>query len=64
MAAPKRATHAVSHPRLYLAVEGKLTHFEKGKQLTLNGKQAKKLGSRVTPISAGGTADISEPSGD
>jgi len=50
MAAPKRPTHVVEHKRLYLAVKGKLSHIEKGTQLTLTEKQAAGLGRRVRSL--------------
>ena len=58
MAAPKRATHVVEHKRLYLSVEGKLTHFPKGKTLTLTAKQAQKLDNRVKSLKDDDTTDL------
>ena len=46
------ATHKVVHPKLFLAVEGKLQKIEVGTQLTLNDKQVKTLGAKVEPIKA------------
>lgn len=40
MAAPKRETHVVTHPSLYLRVNGKLQEMEVGSKLTLSDKQA------------------------
>lgn len=40
MAAPKRPTHVVTHPSLYLRVNGKLQEMEVGAQLTLDSNQA------------------------
>ena len=40
MAAPKRPTHVVTHPSLYLRVNGKLQEMDVGAQLTLDDKQA------------------------
>lgn len=40
MAAPKRPTHVVTHPSLYLRVNGKLQEQEVGSQLTLDDKTA------------------------
>ena len=44
------ATHKVVHPKLFLAVEGKLQKIEVGTQLTLSDKQVKVLGAKVAPI--------------
>ena len=40
MAAPKRPTHVVSHPSLYLRVNGRLQEMAVGAQLTLSDGQA------------------------
>ena len=58
MAAPKRPTHVVEHGRLYIAVDGKIQHVEKGTQLTLNEKQAKGLGPRVRSLKDVGSLDL------
>ena len=50
MANTKKATHVVTHPRLYLAVNGKLQHVEQGHEVTLSAAQAKSLGSKVEAI--------------
>ena len=59
MAAPKKPTHRVAHPRLFLAVEGKLQAMPVGHQLTLTDKQAKGLGLRVQSLKDSGTSDLS-----
>lgn len=43
MAAPKRPTHVVIHPSLYLRVNGQIQQMEKGAHLTLDGKTAERL---------------------
>lgn len=43
MAAPKKATHEVIHPKQFLAVGGKLQHVKAGTQLALSEKQAEAL---------------------
>lgn len=58
MAAPKRSTHVVEHKRLYLAVDGKVQHVEKGTQLTLNEKQARGLGARVRSLKDASSLDL------
>lgn len=58
----KQPTHVVKHKRLYLAVDGVLTHMPEGKQLTLTAKQAKGLGKRVAPIGDGEVADLTPAS--
>jgi len=55
-----KATHVVSHQRLYLAVEGKLTHIPQGSPLTLTAEKAKKLGNRVTSMSDVETLDLTD----
>ena len=46
----KNLTHTVMHKRLYMSVDGRLCHIQKGSQLTLSSKQAEKLGDRVSKI--------------
>lgn len=58
MSAPKRSTHVVIHPKLYMAVEGKLQHVKKGSELILSDKVAKKLGSKVGVMGEGKTIDM------
>lgn len=58
MAAPKRATHVVSHKRLYLMVDGKLQHVEQGSQLTLD--KADKLGDKVKSLKAAEVVDLTK----
>lgn len=43
MAAPKKPTHEVVHPKLRMAVGGKLQRVPKGTQLALSEIQAKSL---------------------
>ena len=43
MAAPKRATHIVVHPKLFMAVGGKLQHVPKGTEIALAADHAKRL---------------------
>ena len=43
MPAPKKATHVVAHPKLFMAVDGKLQHVPKGTEITLTSTQAKGL---------------------
>lgn len=52
MAAPKRPTHVLKHRQYHAAVKGKsgLQHIKPGTQLVLTAAEAKKLGSRVTPL--------------
>ena len=64
MAAPKRATHVVTHARLYLSVNGKLEHFPPGCQLTLSAEQARKLGDRVESIKQAKSADLTSKDGE
>lgn len=56
----KKATHVVKHKRLYLAVEGKLTHFPEGKQLTLTKAQADRMGDRVMALGSEEATDLTE----
>lgn len=50
MAAPKRNTHRVVHPKLYLMADGKLKHIKKGAELILDKKTAKELGGKVEEL--------------
>ena len=58
MAAPKRPTHVVKHPRLYFTValpgqdKTKFQLVPAGTQVILTAKQAKGFASRVRPIGA------------
>lgn len=45
-----KPTHVVDHPKLYLAVGGKLAHVPKGTPVVLTAKQAEKLGNKVVSI--------------
>lgn len=40
----------VTHPKLYMAVNGKLQHVEKGTELVLSEEQAKRLSSKVQVV--------------
>ncbi len=60
MAAAKKATHVVTHKRLYLAVKGKLQHIKPGSNLTLSAKQAEKMGGRVQSLSDAATTDLTK----
>lgn len=46
MAAPKKATHVIIHPRLYLSVGGKLQHVAKGTEVALSVDQGKSMVKR------------------
>ena len=43
-------THKVVHPKLYLAVKGKMQKIEVGTPLSLTDAQAKAFGSKVEKI--------------
>lgn len=58
MAAPKRATHEVVHPKLYMAVKGVLTHVKVGTQLILSEIQVKSLGKKVKKLGESKTVDF------
>ena len=45
--AEKKVKRIVNHPKLYLAVGGKLQHVPKGTVLTIVQSQAKKLGAKL-----------------
>jgi len=60
MAAPKRDTHEVVHPKLYMAVKGVLQHVEKGTPLILNKDQAKSLGGKVKKLGEKKAIDFTE----
>lgn len=57
MAAPKRATHVVVHPKLCLAVEGKVQRVPKGTQLTIDKEN---LSQYKNLIATGKIKDLSE----
>lgn len=56
--ANKKATHTVVHPKLYLAVEGKLQHVPQGTGISLTAGQAEKAGNKVISISASKTVEV------
>jgi len=60
MAAPKRATHEVVHPRLYLSVGGKLQRAEVGLQLVCTDAQAKSYGKKVRKLGGKKMVDLTE----
>lgn len=60
MAAPKRPTHEVVHPKLYMAVGGVLQHVEKGTPLVLSPEQVKSLGKKVKVLGEKETVDLTE----
>ena len=47
MAEEKTKQFFVAHPKLFLQVEGKLTHQPKGAAVQLTQEQAEKLGSKI-----------------
>ena len=53
-----KATHVVTHKRLYMAVKGKLEHFPVGTPLTLTAKQERLQGGRVAPLGDKETVDL------
>lgn len=52
------ATHVVVHPKLNLAVNGKLQRLEVGTELTLDAKTAERLGKKVKPIGSAKSVDV------
>lgn len=50
MGAPKKATHEIVHPSLYMRVNDKLQQMKVGDQVTLTKDQAKRLGKKVAEI--------------
>ena len=56
--ANKKATHTVVHPKLYLAVEGKLQHIPKGTDIYLNKQSEKSLGKKVVLIGSSKTVEV------
>lgn len=66
MANLKKPTHVVTHPKMYLSVNGQLQHFEQGTEVVLNPAQAEKLGNKVQKIAAKKRVDLTgsdKPSG-
>lgn len=60
MAAPKRPTHVVVHPKLYMAPNGKLEHIKAGTELVLDKKIAEKLGDKVKAIGEEKAIDMTD----
>lgn len=52
MAAKKTVKRVVSHPKLFMRVDGKTVHVEKGTELTLTEDQAEKLEAKLEPVKA------------
>lgn len=46
MAAPKKATHVIVHPKQYMAVGGKLQHVPKGTEVAIEAKQGERMVKR------------------
>ncbi len=46
MAAPKKATHVVTHRKQYMAVGGKLQHVPKGTEVAMSVEQGKRMVKR------------------
>ena len=63
MAAPKRPTHVVTHPSLYLRVNGKMQEMKVGAQLTLDAKQAAGMVKKgfIKSLKEAKTVDIGLP---
>lgn len=64
MAAPKRPTHEVVHPKLYMAVKGVLQHMPKGTPLVLSKDQVESLGKKVKVLGEEETIDLTEKASD
>jgi hypothetical protein len=46
MAAPKKATHVMVHPKQYMAVGGTLQHVPKGTEVAMSVEQGKRMVKR------------------
>lgn len=53
MAAPKKATHVVVHPKFYLSVGGKLQRVSKGTEVALAAKQGERYVKRGRVLAIG-----------
>lgn len=62
--APKRATHTVAHPKLYLSVNGKLQHVPQGTPIVLSKERAEKAGNKFMAIGNEKSLDLTEKSKD
>lgn len=62
MASNKKMTHVVTHPSLYLRVDGKLQEMEKGTKLALGGGAAKQLMKKkfIAPIGEAKELDLDQ----
>jgi len=58
------ATHTVKHPKLYLAVKGKLQHVPAGTNLVLSEKVAKGLGKKVESLTEKQAVKLEAPTVD
>lgn len=59
MGAPKKATHTVVHPKLYMKTgNGSSRHIEAGTEITLSEDQAQKLGNKVLKIGVKKSVDL------
>ncbi len=53
MAAPKKATHVVVHPKFYLSVGGRLKRVPKGTEVALSAKQGERYVERGRVLAIG-----------
>ncbi len=58
MAAPKKATHVMVHPRQYMRVNGKLQRVDKGTEIALSEEQAAKFGKKVMKLGQKKAVDV------
>ncbi len=63
MAASKKATHVVVHPKQYLAVGGKLQHVPKGTEIVLSKEQGERMVERKRAVAIGQqkAVDLTKP---
>lgn len=54
-----KVKRVVTHPKLYLAVAGVLTHVAAGTEVSLTAEQAKGLGSKVADPKASAAVELS-----
>lgn len=61
--AEKKVKRIVAHPKLYLAVGGKLQHVKKGTELVITKSQAKTMGGKLLDTSQAKKLDTTKDGG-
>lgn len=53
-----KATHVVTHKKMYIMVKGKMSHVPMGTEIACEGKQAKGYGKKVMKLGKAEALDV------